>query len=229
MSLPCASTPVPAEGTTLSPEWEEVSVRRSRQATVAASLVLLGTGCSQSEEPSGGAATVTETVTTTVTPSALTPSPNALEGFRTSTATSTGFPDGGYLGSGDSVRVGQHDGYDRVVYGFTEDGSPAYRVRYVPRPIGDPSGRVVDVPGDAYLEVVVTGLGYPTEAVPSPSVQPSEVPAADLQGTVVAASGVLTYGWEGFGQTFIGVRDERRPFRVFTLGQPSRLVIDISH
>ena len=54
------------------------------------------------------------------------------------------------------MRVGRHTGYDRVVWQFTGTGRPTYQVRYVDEPTADGSGDVVDVRGDAYLEVLIT-------------------------------------------------------------------------
>jgi hypothetical protein len=166
--------------------------------------------------------TVTETTTATTSPS---PTPSLPSGFALTQVTSPAFPAVNAAVVGVAVRVGRHDAYDRVVYEFSGTGRPGFRVRYVSQPIGDPSGDPVDVLGAAYLEVVVTGLSYPEAGDP----QPSEVGPSALAGTAIAQSGVLFGGFEGMGQTFIGVRDHRRAFRAFALTGPPRLVVDLAH
>lgn len=164
-------------------------------------------------------ATATTTATATVTRTATLPA-----GFATTAASSPGFPAATAHVIGSAVRVGGHGTYDRVVYEFAGTGAPAFRVRYVARPIGDPSGSPVLVRGAAYLEVVVSGLGYPEPGDP----EPQQLSTAALAGTVVAESGVLYGGFEGTGQTFIGVRDRVRAFRAYALAGPPRLVVDIA-
>ena len=34
-------------------------------------------------------------------------------------------------------------------------------------------------------------------------------------------------GFEGYGQSFVGVRDRQRPFKVTVLTAPTRLVVDV--
>ena len=53
------------------------------------------------------------------------------------------------------------------------------------------------------------------------------VPASALRGTVFAQVKGLYGGFEGIGQEFVGITGGKRPFRVFTLTGPSRIVIDV--
>ncbi len=208
---------------------------RWRTGLPATTLVLL-VGCtggsgssptsSSSTGTSTGAPTVTQTRTQTETATATATTTDTLPaGFGLQKATSKTWPDpSGTLDHGVAVRVGQHGAYDRVVYEFAGSGTPSFQVRYVDTPIGDPSGEPVDVKGQAALEVFVSGLGYPgTGDEPTP---PAD---AELAGTVIAETGLLFGGFENRAQTFIGVRGERRPFRVITLAGPPRLVVDIAH
>ena len=215
-------------------------MRRARAATLvllAMSLVLsacgggdddastsTSTSTSTSASPSTTSTMSSSTTSTTTSGSPSSTSSPLPAGFALSEQRSPTFPgQGGDLGVGRAVRVGAHDTYDRVVYEFTGSGVPAYAVRYVDQPIADPSGKRVTVAGDAYLEVYVAALGYGDGAGSAPS----PVSSSALAGTVIADSGVLTFGFEGIGQTFVGVRDRERPFRVTTLTAPSRLVIDV--
>ncbi|TQL01184.1 hypothetical protein [Cellulomonas sp. SLBN-39] len=118
------------------------------------------------------------------------------------------------------VRTGEHDGYDRVVYELAGEGLPGWRVGYVDEAVEDPSGEVVDVDGDATLEVWVTGTGYPTDTG-------HEEFADDLRpgtGDLEHVTRPLTF--EGMTQSFVGL-DEQRPFRVTLLEDPVRVVVDV--
>jgi hypothetical protein len=153
------------------------------------------------------------------------PSPSDPPGppFSVEDAQADLWPDPTRTGLGKAVRVGHHDGFDRVVYEFTGQTPPTWLVRYVDTPIEDPSGERVDVSGDTFLEVQVAGLDYPRKRDREPG-----APAAQaLSATRIVDAGVLFAGFEGYGQTFIGLAGDPRPFRVFTLSAPSRLVVDI--
>lgn len=121
-----------------------------------------------------------------------------------------------------AIRAAHQPDYDRVVFEFT--GSvPAQRdVGYVPELIGDPSGLAVPVAGDAILQVrmaparghddngnVTYGPTRRTYALPNVI---QVVNSGDFEG-------VLTFG--------IGLA-QRTGVTVFTLTNPSRIVVDIA-
>ncbi|MCB7137929.1 AMIN-like domain-containing (lipo)protein [Cellulosimicrobium marinum] len=122
------------------------------------------------------------------------------------------------------VRVGHHDGYDRVVLELGGTGAPGWRVEYVDEPRDDGSGNAVDVDGDAYLQVMISGSGYPFDtgveefdtSTPVPGPEDGEIEEVLLRGV-----------FEGYTQAFVGVDDERRPFRAFALEDPARVVVDV--
>jgi hypothetical protein len=130
---------------------------------------------------------------------------------------------GGALGAIGLVRVGRHTGYDRVVWQFPGSGRPSFQVHYVDQPLADGSGDVVDVPGDAYLEVMISSVSIPRASTP----RPGNAPASSIAGTVIAQARPVYGGFEAVGQTFVGVRDRERPFRVTVLTKPTRLVVDV--
>nr|WP_241770029.1 hypothetical protein [Cellulosimicrobium sp. MM] len=122
------------------------------------------------------------------------------------------------------VRVGHHDGFDRVVFELGGTGTPGWRVEYVDQPTDDGKGDVVAVDGDAYLQVMISGSGYPMDTGVEEYAGPNPVRAGD-DGEVEE---VLLRGvFEGYTQAFVGVDDERRPFRVFSLEDPTRVVVDV--
>ena len=59
------------------------------------------------------------------------------------------------------IRLGRHDGFDRVVVEVGGEGTPGWEVRYVDAPSSQGSGAGVAVAGEAVLQVTLTGTGYP--------------------------------------------------------------------
>jgi hypothetical protein len=119
------------------------------------------------------------------------------------------------------VRAGGHTGFDRVVFEF--DGAvPEHRVGYVDQLVQDGSGRPVAVAGAADLEVVFRGANAHRQDG-SPTISPRRFSTGLTAVKEVVQAGdfeaVVTYG--------IGV-DRKRPIKVSTLSNPSRLVIDVS-
>lgn len=125
------------------------------------------------------------------------------------------------------LRIGRHDGFDRVVWEFAGGGTPGWRVQYTDDPSEQGSGRPVDLPGSATLEVVITGNGLPGD-VPVPTgveyYDGAAVRAARSTELVtqVRAGGVF----EGILQSFVGVSDGV-PFRVYSLSNPTRVVLEV--
>ncbi len=197
-------------------------------ALIAAGVVLwqvLGSDGSEepdaSTSPSASGSTVTETTTTTASPS---PSETAeLEGFSTDPVVEGGFPElGDPIGYGTAVRVGQHEGYDRVTFEFSGSGNPSYQVQYTDDPRSQGSGDPVDVEGDAVLQVTITSVEIPDESAPS-------ITTPDTEGTVFAQVEGIWGGFEGYGESFLGIDGGERPFKVQVLQDPMRLVVDVAN
>jgi hypothetical protein len=122
------------------------------------------------------------------------------------------------------VRVGRHDGYDRVVFEF-DLGIPQFTLdEETPPLVQDPSGLEMDVAGSAFWQLVMHG------------------------GTRVTPDGEITYrgplafkpdfpklaelseggDFEAVSTWYVGL-DSEACVRVLTLTDPARLVIDIGH
>ncbi len=209
---------------------------RSRTASTLTVLSLMSlalVGCSDDEPaspmPTQSSATSSPSQSASVSASPTnsaspTGSASVPAGFSLDAVSSPGYPSlGGDLGTIGLVRVGGHTGYDRVVWQFPGAGRPSFQVHYVDQPIADGSGDVVAVPGDAYLEVMISSVGIPAANAP----RPGNASAASLAGTVIAQARPVYGGFEAVGQSFVGVRDRERPFRVTVLTNPTRLVVDI--
>ncbi|AEE46837.1 AMIN-like domain-containing (lipo)protein [Cellulomonas fimi] len=176
-------------------------------------------GASPGPTPSRSASSPSSSAPTT-SPSATADDATADGDFSPAATVATAEPSGERVTVVD-VRVGSHDGYDRVVYELGGGGVPGWRVQYVEQAFQDGSGAPVDVAGEAVLEVWLTGTGYPTDTGQTEfgeDVGPRE-------GTVVEVTRPLTF--EGMTQSVVGLDGMPRPFRVFALQDPVRVVVDV--
>lgn len=164
----------------------------------------------------------------TATPTASTPpaggeDDDAPEGFPAEPALSEQEPSGGPL-TVTAVRVARQDGYDRVVFELAgrAAGQAGWRVEYVDEPSAQGSGDPVAVEGEAALAVLITGTGYPMDTGQEEVTDDPALPG-DL---AVVSDVVLGAVFEGQYEAFIGTSG-RQPFRVFRLGDPERVVVDV--
>lgn len=129
----------------------------------------------------------------------------------------------------DEVRIGRHDGYDRVVWEFSAGDRPRLWVQYVDEATEPGSGRTVDVAGEATIQMTAsTATDYGAELY-APNQQPYEGPervkAADADQVTEA---VALGDFEATMEWAVGV-DAVRPFRVEVLDDPLRVVLDVAH
>jgi hypothetical protein len=117
------------------------------------------------------------------------------------------------LGNITAVRAGRNDCYDRLVFDVN-GAAPGYTVRYVSTVFAEGTGDPLPVTGGAKLEVIVRSLSD-TNRMPS------------VAGFQTFKS--VVYGGSFEGQTTVGLGVRARlPFRVFTLTNPSRVVLDVA-
>ncbi|WFR71808.1 hypothetical protein P9209_24315 [Prescottella defluvii] len=123
------------------------------------------------------------------------------------------------------IRVGKHDGFDRVVYEFGGTGTPGWRAEIVSTATQQGSGKPLAVAGQGILQVLVDGSSMPfmTNVEPYSGPNPLEV-ENPVVVTEVRDAGIF----EGTDQTLIGLSDRNVSYRVYTLTEPTRLVVDIS-
>jgi len=116
------------------------------------------------------------------------------------------------------VRVGSHEGFDRVVFDFSGDTLPCYRVFFDPNPQQDGSGNPVHL-GSNYqgLRVEVSGLGPEFPTIPPGF-------SSQLSGPAVSYAFFDTF-FEGVATNFIAVRDGSAQFSVEFL--PGKLIVDV--
>ncbi|MGY1855367.1 AMIN-like domain-containing (lipo)protein [Modestobacter sp. SYSU DS0290] len=205
---------------------------RSTSPVLLLAAALLAGGCGQGESAgtgtaasggttSGAPATTTGAVPDPGTQSAGVPTDEPAD-VPSGTGAATGDPAGAEGLTVTSVRVGDHEGFERVVFELAGSGTPGWQVEYVDAPTAQGSGAPVDVPGEAYLQVVLTGTSYPYE---TGAEELARGPVASGTGPVEGV--VYDATFEGRSVAWIGTSG-RLPFRVSALSDPSRLVVDVA-
>ncbi|MEX1178892.1 MAG: hypothetical protein WEB09_10555 [Nitriliruptor sp.] len=125
------------------------------------------------------------------------------------------------------VRVGTHDGFDRVVFELAGDGEAGWYLSTDEEARAQGSGNVVDVAGDAVLTVDLVGALYPMDA-------PDDVTTYDRDrlpapsGAAVLTEVIDGAIFEGHHQLFVGLTGPVE-YRVDRLEDPQRVVIDLLH
>jgi hypothetical protein len=114
-----------------------------------------------------------------------------------------------------AVRTSTTKGMDRLVFQF-RSGRPGYRVRYVTQVLQDASGLPIPLKGSHFLSISFSpsgASGVTTNLSTAFPVLRQVASAGDFERVVSYGAGLAS----------------QRPFRVFTLKSPSRVVIDIAH
>lgn len=119
------------------------------------------------------------------------------------------------------VRVGNHDGFDRVVVDLAGDGEPGWFVDFTQTPLQATTGRPLPVTGSAFLNINVDGTVHPGELGLG---EQSGVEHLSPTSNIVDVASGGTYA--GRSQIVVGLRAEA-PYSVQVLENPQRLVIDI--
>jgi hypothetical protein len=208
-----------------------MTVVRFLLALLVTSAVLAACGGSDgTTQP--GATTATTTVEVTTTEPAPTTAPTTTEaeppGPPFSTAPARAQAGLTRLALLTDVRLGHHEGYDRIVFEFLPGSRPGYRVRYVQPPIvEDASGNPVDVAGEAFLSIrIEPASGFDlTGDLGEVYAGPTRI-AGSSAGTDAVVEVVRTGDFEGV-LTWVAGLDERVPFRVMRLAGPPRIVVDV--
>lgn len=125
----------------------------------------------------------------------------------------------------ESVRIGRHRCFDRVVFDIRRNVNVGYVVRYVRRVHQEATGKPLPVPGRADLSVTVR-----TPARPLGGSGKYLFTREDTCGWKSLRAIRFAGSFEGQSSFAVGVR-RRRAFRVFVLhrGPGTRFVLDIAH
>ena len=122
-----------------------------------------------------------------------------------------------------NVRVGTHEGFERIVFEFHGSGDPGWFIDYSDSPTQQGSGSPVEYTGDTALNINIDGTAYPFEVgIPDPRLNP--VPGSGGIVTEVVSAGTF----EGRSQFVVGIKGSAKPYSVQVLKDPVRLVLDIS-
>ncbi|MPZ98692.1 MAG: hypothetical protein GEU80_04995 [Dehalococcoidia bacterium] len=129
------------------------------------------------------------------------------------------------------ARVGEHDGYDRLVFEFAStwpglelaQGVPSYAIEYVAGASECGSGFTVDPQGSEILQVT-----FPDSYVYDPNTGEATIDTLEItQDFQVILEVEEICGFEAQSIWVVGT-DAEQPFRIFELSNPTRLVIDIA-
>jgi hypothetical protein len=204
-----------------------VPPRRAAPALVA--LLTLLTGCAGnggSVPASAGGEASTSSSTPAASPSASEPAAGtAAPEFPSGTEAATASASADARLTVSTVRLAAQDGFDRVVFELGGVGTPGWDVRYVDQPTAEGSGAPVEVAGEAVLQVGITGAGYPYDTGVEEYAATGPLTAA---GTAGVTEVVFAATYEGVTTAFIGSRGTR-PFRVYALEDPARVVVEVAH
>jgi hypothetical protein len=122
------------------------------------------------------------------------------------------------------VRAARHEGFDRVVFELGSGAPPGYHVEYIDRPVRKcGSGETTEIAGDGWLEVRLE----PTDAH-TPSGSPTIANRNQAVGLEVVKELEQTCDFEAQVTWVLGVQ-KPNPYRVLTLNDPLRLVVDVRH
>jgi len=202
--------------------------RRIGRRLVLACALLAVAGCggssstSESEPPAAGTTTVTAPTTTADQADPLAGASTSIV-VAPSTAKATALLE--------RVAVGHHEGYDRVVFQFRDEGLPGYRIQYVEPPLKeDGSGDPVDIAGNAFVVVRMepaSGFDLNTGEGDLVYKGPKRLEGSSAGATVVKEV-VRTGDFEAVLSWAVGL-DSKVPFRVTTATSPSRLIVDFKN
>ena len=213
-----------------------MTVRRAAAALLSGAVLTFLAGCGTDGGTEPTSAGATSRGTTAEVPSSDAPASEEPTEEPTDEPTDSGpaFPEGTAPQTAENsgewdlvladVRVGEHDGYDRIVLEFTGTGTPGWTVDYVDEAVLDGSGEVVELDGDAILDIYASGTTYPESGQDSYDGPRQFQPASGGDVVDVYVAGTF----EGYTQVLAGLEGDRVPFRVFDLSDPSRLVVDVA-
>ena len=185
----------------------------------AATLALVGVSCGGSDDDQGASLP-------SPTPTATGPT-TTEEVFDGGTDAVTGEAEVSETALLERVAVAGHDGYDRVVFQF-RNGLPGYRVEYVEPPLReDGSGNLVELDGDAFVVVRMEPASGFDLTVPEGEMVYTGPRRIAGDGTSTVREIVRTGDFEAVLTWAVGL-DRVVSFRVLTLENPARIVVDFA-
>jgi hypothetical protein len=220
---------------------KETIVRTLFATSFALLALVLATACGGDEaEPAGPTPPATEvppaetttTVSTETTGTEASSPPPASPPAAKACRRVTGGEEGIYTNLV-AVRIGTHDGYDRITFEFHapspnpggKGGIPHYEIRTAQPPhYEDPSGRELDVNGKVFARIVFQGAaGYDFDGNPTYT-----GPRTVRAGFPVLVEAVEAGDFEATLSWILGMR-QQSCWKLTELHSPDRVVIDMPH
>lgn len=139
----------------------------------------------------------------------------------------TEFPEDGEELLLEEVRVGKHEGYDRIVFEHIGEGAPGWHAEYVDEAVEPGSGFPLEVDGEAILYLSAVGLVPGNAGSEQGQLEVSQW--SDEHGTVFEDV-VTTFVHHGTASYYVGL-DSERDFRISVWEHEDgpRLIIDVLH
>ena len=202
------------------------AVRSLYAFAVAACSVALASACGSPGPAPGVAATASAKPPATAGPTRGASSPDPAGSAPANRAPSTATtPRASREPDLTAIRVAAHGAYDRAVFQFA-NGIPRYSVSYVPAVSQDAKGAPVPLPGRSFLRVVFHPASEATRLLAGPPGYPSPGTISPYFPTLLQVSAAGNFeGYVSFGLGLSG----RAGYRVYTLANPGRVVIDLPH
>ena len=200
-------------------------------ALLIAGALLLSAACDgDGEAPDAPTATSAPAGASPTGPSAPTNTPagdaTAVPQFDGTRGPVEGHPSGPGTALLADIRSAQHDeGFDRMVFEFSDAGLPNYTVEYVSSPVvGCGSGMPVEISGAALLQVRLLSTAAHDLETGEPTIESNEL-APGLPTLIEMKS---TCDFEGTVIWVAGLSAEV-DFRVTELDAPPRIAVDVRH
>lgn len=199
-------------------------------SVAAATAVLAACAGGPGDDPTTDATEPTGDATTSQEPTSEEPTSDAPTGTPDDDADGPAFPDSTAEQTSDQteaalllvdVRVAEHDDFERLVLEFEGDGVPGWRVGYVEEASTQGKGDPIEIEGDALLSV--TAL----HTMPDDMTGFYDGPRQFDPDTDMIEEVFVDGTFEGYTVVVLGIDDGEEVFRVFTLTEPTRLVVDI--
>ncbi|MFM1723761.1 MULTISPECIES: hypothetical protein [Rhodococcus] len=202
---------------------------RSRRTLAISSVALAAialAGCSSTDsEPTASSTSITASTSSPVKAAPLAADEGTLTAAPTAQDAQTGTASADAALTISDMRIGTHDGFDRVVFEFGGTGTPGWRSEIVSTANQQGSGKPLAVSGQAILQVMITGASMPYATGVEEYAGPNPLEAAPGGiVTEVRDAGIF----EGTDQTLIGLARPDADYRVYTLDNPTRLVVDVA-
>ncbi|RVW02740.1 AMIN-like domain-containing (lipo)protein [Rhodococcus xishaensis] len=205
------------------------SHRKLAMSSVAAAALALA-GCTNAESEPTASAPLTSSASDSEDRNsdakAFKASDGAMTAVPTGTAPQSEAPSPDAALAVTDMLVTSHDGFDRVIYELGGTGTPGWRADIVETAVQQGSGHTITVNGQGILQVLIDGSSIPSTIGIEPYSGPNPL-EVENPGVVteVQEAGVF----EGTTQTLIGLSKPDVSFHVYSLSDPTRLVVDVAH